>query len=175
MAIVAFLVLIAVVQLFGAGGGGNTLSDRFADGRTVPGLAPGLSLPPLPTSISELARTAVARLAGGQQAPALTPVAQNETLRVEITRLTPTEQGLRITGEVSNIGKDAMVVSLSQFHFIDEQGTKYATENGAGTTLGPGQRAPLDLTLPLTQPRQLSLEVEVPGQPLLTMTLVQSQ
>lgn len=174
VAIVAFMVLLVVLQAYRNQGRAQPLTDRFASGRPSPASG-GLSLPPLPSALAGLASTAVARLAGGHAVAALTPVAQNAALRVEIAPLEPVAQGLRIKGQALNVGTNALQLSLGNFRFVDDRGTVYTTENSAATTLTPGQRVPLDLTLPITQTQQLSLEVEMEGQPKINMILLQAK
>lgn len=180
--VVAFIVLLLIVQNTRTRTTqGRPLTQQFAARQPAPDAATsapetgsGFSLPPLPAGAANLARTAVSRLAGGEQIAALTPMAEAGSLRVEIPQLNPTANGLQISGNVINVGTTALEVSLKSFRFTDETGTVFAAENGASTTLNPGQRAPLDLTLPITNPRQLTLEVELPNQPKLNLILLQA-
>ena len=48
----------------------------------------------------------------------------------------------------------------------------YAAEQDAGTTLQPGQRVPLDLVLPIADPSQLILDVELEDEAPLRMVLL---
>ena len=121
-----------------------------------------------------MARTAAARIRTGSPGPALTPVAQGTDLRLEITGIRKTASGLRITGVATNVGAQQLPVTLAAFRFSDDTGTVYAPESAAATTLDPGQRAPLDLTLPVEDPRQLTLDVRLEGQPPLRMVLIHS-
>ncbi|GAC1383698.1 MAG: hypothetical protein NVSMB42_00690 [Herpetosiphon sp.] len=170
-----FVVLVVLVQLLR---GGSTqpsaLGQHFAANPPEAGSG-DISLPVMPSAVAERARNAVAKLAGGKQAPALTPVATSGSLRVQITNLQAVGKGLHIGGEVANVGTAPFTISLAQFRFLDERGTVYNAENSGSTSVAPGAHVPLDLTLPIASPRQLTLEVAAPGQPLLRMTLVQSQ
>jgi hypothetical protein len=101
-------------------------------------------------------------------------VAQNADLRIEISGIRRAPGGLRITGTATNSGQQPLPVSLAAFRFVDGTGTVYTAENAATTTLNPGQRAPLDLTLPIQDARQLTLDVQVKGAPPLHMVLIQA-
>ncbi|MBA3945375.1 MAG: hypothetical protein H0X37_12515 [Herpetosiphonaceae bacterium] len=160
-----------LVQAYRSRSNARPLAEHFA--AAPPSAATtGINLPPLPPNIAGFARTALAHLAGGEQAAALTPVAQNSAIQVTIKGLAPSEQGLHISGQIKNISTAALPISLSAFHFTDEQGTQYAASGGSSTTVAPGQSVPLDMTLPIPQPRQLTLRVEL-SQPPLTMVLIQ--
>jgi hypothetical protein len=177
VALAIFVGLLLLVQVFrGYSSGAERLEQQFAAERPVPGSGrvelP--ALPTLPASVSNLARTAAARIGAGSTGAALTPVAQSADLRVEIVGIRQALGGLQITGAATNTGQQPLPVSLADFRFTDGSGTVYAAENAAATTLEPGQRAPLDLTLPIQDPRQLTLEVQLAGQPPLQMVLIQS-
>ncbi len=66
-----------------------------------------------------------------------------------------------------------MTLSLGAFRFTDGSGMVYASENDTGTSLQPGQRVPLDLLLPIAEPRQLILDLELAGEAPLRMVLLQ--
>ncbi len=173
-AVAIFVGLLVLLQIFGgAGSGARPLTQQFAAKPPESGSGQ-LPLPPLPSSVSDLARTAAARIGRGAVGAALTPVAQSADLRVEITGIRQAAGGLRITGAATNTGKRPLPVSLGAFRFVDGTGTVYAAESAAATTLDPGQRAPLDLTLPIRDARQLTLDVQVEGAPPLHMVLVQT-
>lgn len=172
MGVIAFIVVLLLVQAYRNRSTARPLSEHFAAAPPSASTT-GINLPPLPPNIAGLARTALARLAGGQAAAALTPVAQNAAIQVTITGLAPSGQGLHISGEIKNVSAAALPISLSAFHFTDEQGTQYAASGGGSTMVAPGQRVPLDMTLPIPQPHQLTLRVELPQQPPLTMVLIQ--
>lgn len=150
------------------------LSQQFVPRPTVPGDT-DWTLPALPSELAQQARTALARLTSGEAARPVTSRADNGLVEVAITQLQGVPQGLQIKGEARNIGAAPFAVSLTDFRFTDGQGVEYAADQGVSTTLQPGQRAPLDLTLPITRPQQLSLLVQLPNQAPLTMTLVQTQ
>ena len=173
VAIAIFVGLLLAVQLFRDRVPDDTsLVQQFAARRPDPAVD-GQVLPPLPSSVAGLARTTIARIGRGSAAPALTPVAEQGSLRVEIASLRKVDAGLRITGRVTNIGQAPVAVSLAPFRFSDGAGTVYAADNAAATTLQPGQQAPLDLTLPIEAPRQLVLDVQLEGQPPIRMVLMQ--
>jgi hypothetical protein len=175
VAIVIFAVLLIAVQMFrDRAPGTSALQEQFAAQPTPAGLSP-IELPPLPEDIAGIARTALERLRAGAAAPALTPVAQSERLRVEIAGMEQVEAGLQITGSITNAGTDPLPVSLGAFQFTDGTGTTYAAQSDAATTLAPGQRAPLDLTLPIQHPDQLTLRVQLEAETPIEMVLLQPQ
>ena len=173
-AIIIFVGLLLALQLFrGQGPAGRRLEEQFA--ARPPAAGSGrLVLPPLPSSVAGLARTAAARIGAGGSAVALTPVAQGANLRVDIARIKATAGGLRITGAATNIGAQPLPVSLAAFRFRDGSGTLYTPESDAGTTLEAGGRVPLDLVLPIKDPSQLILDVVLEGEPPLRMILLQT-
>ena len=174
VAVAIFVGLLAVLQLFrGRVPQARPLQQHFAADPPAAG-AGRLVLPPLPSSVAGLARTAAARIGAGATGAALTPVAQASSLRVEITGIRRAAAGLRITGVAANTGSSPLPISLAAFRFTDERGMVYAAESNATTTLAPGQRAPLELTLPVRDARQLALEVQLDGQPPLRMVLIQT-
>ena len=173
VAIVIFLLLLLLLQLDrGGAGAGRPLQQQFA--ASPPRAGTGrLVLPPLPSSVAGLARTAAARISSGGRAVALTPVAESSRLRVEITGIRAAEGGLRITGYATNTSAEALTLSLGAFRFTDGSGMVYASENDTGTSLQPGQRLPLDLLLPIAEPRQLILDLELAREAPLRMVLLQ--
>lgn len=172
--VLVFGVLLLLLQLArGSTPAARPLSQQFA--AQPPSSAGGkIVLPPLPSSVAGLARTAMARISRGATGTALTPVAQSAELRVEISGIQRTPQGLHIAGAVTNIGGRPLPVSLEAFRFTDGSGTVYAADNATATTLAPGQRAPLDLTLPITDLRQLTLDVQPDTGPAIHMVLIQA-
>jgi hypothetical protein len=170
---VIFIGLLIALQLFRGGmPSARPLEQQFAASPPAPG-AGRLVLPPLPSSVADLARTAAARIGAGSRAAALTPVAESSRLRVEISGINAANGGLHITGYAFNTGAEPLVLSLADFRFTDGSGMVYAAENDAGSTLQPGQRVPLDLQLPIADSRQLILDVELTGEPPLRMVLLQ--
>ncbi|CAA9216416.1 MAG: hypothetical protein AVDCRST_MAG26-332 [uncultured Chloroflexia bacterium] len=173
VAIVIFVGLLLLLHLGRGGtGAGRPLEQHFAAGRPEPRQGQ-LTLPPLPSSVAGMARTAAARIAGGRGGPALTPVAEGSSLRVEITNIRRQAAGLQIKGLVANTGSQPLPVSLGEFRFTDGTGTVYTAESAASTLLQPGQRAPLDLTLPIANTGDLTLDVQVEGEAPLRMVLIQ--
>lgn len=175
VAVVIFVVLLGVVQVFRGRTEGTSGLQRQFGAQPAPEGDGGIELPPLPENIAGMARTAMAQLQAGGAAPALTPVAQSKRLRVEITGLQQVEAGLKISGSIINAGAQPLPVSLSAFHFTDGSGTTYTAQGDATTTLEPGQRAPLDLTLPIQGAQQLTLNVQLEGETPIQMVLLQQQ
>lgn len=173
-AVGAFAALLILVQLFRNGmPTARPLQQQFA--AKAPAAGSGqVELPALPSSVSELARTTAARIGAGSTGQALTAVAEGGELRVEISGIRNAEGGLQVKGMATNVGQRPLPVSLAAFRFTDGTGTVYAPQNDASTTLAPGQRAPLDLTLPIQDPRQLTLDVQPEGGQALHMVLIQT-
>lgn len=173
IATLIFVLLIAVVQLAGRTQP-QRLQQTFA--AAPPEANAGqIALPPVPTNLVGLARTAAARIGAGQSSQPLTRSGQSETLRVQIDSITPDGENLRLTGNVANIGSAPVAVSLDSFKFIDGSGTSYASSGSPATTLEPRQQAPLDLRLPIKDPTQLRLDVEQPGQTKIELVLINSE
>lgn len=171
-ALLIFLGLLVVLQFFRAPSG-RRLEEQFAARPPAQGAA-GLALPPLPSRVAGLARTAVARLGAGQASQALTSVAQSPRVRVDVDAIKPVTGGLQISGAATNTGSEPLPVSLEAFRFTDAAGIVYVAEGATQTILQPGQRVPLDLTLPIAEPGQLILNVVLPGEPPLQMILLQT-
>jgi len=178
LAVAIFAALLLLLQLLrGSTPAVRPLEEQFAARPPEAGGgdsgAGNVELPPLPSVVGNLARTAAARIGRGSTAGALTPVAQSAELRIEITGLRRSGTGLQITGGATNTGTGSLAISLADFRFTDETGTVYAAQTAAETTLEPGQRAPLELTIPVPNPKQLVLDVEVQGAPPIRMILLQ--
>jgi len=171
-ALLIFLGLLVLLQFFREPSS-RRLEEQFAARPPAQGAA-GLALPPLPSGVAGLARTAIARLGAGQPSRALTPIAQSSKVRVDITAIKPVTGGLEISGAATNTGSEPLPVSLAAFRFTDAAGTVYVAEGATQTILQPGQRVPLDLTLPIAEPGQLILDVVLPGEPPLHMILLQT-
>jgi hypothetical protein len=171
-ALLIFVALLVALQFFRTPTN-QGLEEQFAARPPAPG-AGQLALPPLPSAVADLARTAIERLRGGERGPVLTPVASSASLRVEIDAIEPVSGGYRVTGAATNTGTRSMALSLSAFRFTDAAGTLYVAEGAPETRLRVGQSVPLDMTLPIADPGQLILEVEVDGEEPLRMILLQS-
>jgi hypothetical protein len=171
IAVLAFVVLIAIMQMVTRNTQQRPLDQHFAASRPAPD-AGQIPFPAIPTNIAGLARTTTARLLGGQAVTPLNTADQNESLRVEINTVQQEGEQLRLDGSVTNIGRTPVDVSLDAFRFIDEHQTVYASSGSPATTLQPGQQAPLNLTLPLLNPHQLQLEVSQPGLTPLRLVLI---
>lgn len=165
-----FVVLIAIVQIVGRTQP-QQLQQTFA--AAPPDANAGeIPLPPVPTDLVGLARTAAARISAGQAGTPLTQVGRNETLEVRIDSIQPEGENLRLAGSVTNIGSAPVSISLDSFKFVDGSGTSYASSGSPASTLEPRQQAPLDITLPINNPQQLTLQVEPPGQGSFELVLI---
>jgi hypothetical protein len=170
LALVIFVVLVLLVQQVSQRQTTRPLQEHFA--ASSPASDEELQFPPVPTQLVPLVQTTTALISGGQAAPALTPVAQTDTLRIEIDQIASEEEGLRITGNVINISPNPVDVSLDAFRFIDADNGVYVSSGSPTTTLQPGQQAPIDLQLPITDPTGLQLEITLPDQPPIEMILL---
>lgn len=167
-----FLALIVVIQVMSRQTGSESALQRhFAASSPAPGTGQ-LPLPAVPTALLERARTAVAQLVGGQAGQPLTTAGHNQALRVEITALEPQDGHLRVRGTVTNISPAPLQLSLDAFKFSDEHGTTYASNGSPATALPPQQPVPLDITLPVDQPRFLRLQITYPGLETIDMVLI---
>lgn len=170
IAIVIFVVLLVIMRVMG-GQQADVLRQTFA--AAPPAANAGeITLPPVPTGIANLARTATARILGGQATAPLSQRGENGALRVAIETIQPEANELRVLGSVTNISSAPVDVSLDAFKFIDETSTVYAITGSPAATIQPGQTAPLDIKLPINNPRQLKLSVEQPGQPPIEIVLL---
>ncbi len=174
---VAALVLIVVTSSGRFFGGNDALKQRFAPQPTVPGAEQTASAAQpdwlqLPESAKELIRQAQAKLGQGQNAPVLTPIAQSARLEVEVREVRPTNNGVQVVGQVTNISTAAIDVPVSAFQFRDSVGNVYASSATTTTRLEVGASTPLDLGVPLAPGRGLSLIVRFAPDPPIEQTLI---
>ncbi|MCG8348340.1 MAG: hypothetical protein MI924_11240 [Chloroflexales bacterium] len=144
------------------------LQQHFASqpAAASPDLAlPQLDLSSLPSEIQSVAQNVQRQLGMGQSVPALTPVAQNQRLRVEVSAVQLTAEGVRISGTVTNISTTDLQVPIQAFELRDSTGTLYATSGNAQVRLAPGTDTPLDLTIPMPEGRGLMLRLNFPPDP----------
>lgn len=170
IAVVIFGVLLILLRIVG-GQQSQVLQQTFAAAPPNPD-AGQIRLPPVPTGLANLARTATARMLGGQATAPLSQTDDNGLIRVQIDRMQPQNGALTITGAVTNISAATVDVTLDAFKFIDETGTVYASSGNPAQPIQAGQQAPLSITLPIANPQQLRLDVEQPGQPKIELTLL---
>lgn len=170
LAVVAFVVLIVLVQLVGRQEP-TKLQERFA-ATPASGQSGSLPLPPVPTNVVNFARTATARLLSGLSTAPVVSTGDNGIVRVEIASITPVDQGLKLAGTVTNISSGPVAVSLDAFKFTDASGTTYASSGSPSAELPAGQRTPIEITLPIGDPQHLALAVELPNQPRFEVVLL---
>lgn len=108
--------------------------------------------------------------ASGSASPATPtgpPVATIETpqLRVIVDNLTVGVTNTLVIGRVFNISSNEITVPISAFELQDDQGSSYVPGGGATATLKPGESTLLELGLPITDERKLSLLVTFPPDP----------
>jgi hypothetical protein len=138
-----------------------------------PSLAlPQLDLSSLPPEIQSVAQNVQRQLGMGQSVPALTPVAQNQRLRVEVSAVQLTADGVRISGTVTNISTTELQVPIQAFELRDSAGILYATSGNAQVRLAPGANTPLDLTIPMPAGRGLMLRLNFPPDPPIEQVLL---
>lgn len=145
----------------------QALSQHFAAQPTPTGLDPGFSLPQLdltglPPGLQDAARRLRDQLGLGQPGTPLEPTAITPRLRIEVRELAPSEGGLIVRGEVSNISQADVQVPISAFELRDSAGASYIAGGGASATLRPGESTPLELTVPLPPGRGLLLVTNFP-------------
>lgn len=87
---------------------------------------------------------------------------QTPRLRVEIFALELADGGVKVVGEVRNIGAEKLTVPISVFLLRDATGTEYAAGGSAKAELEPGASTPLELTVPVPPGKPLTLTVELP-------------
>lgn len=175
-------VLVAVVLIMISNSGGlvgsnEALQQRFAPQPTIPGAAETASAAQtnwgeIPVGIQEFIRGAQENLQQGQSAPVLTPVAQSARLKVTVKELVPSEAGVRVVGEVSNISPAPLDVPVNAFQFRDSTGNVYASSASGTTRIEVGASAPLDLNVPLEEGRALYLVVRFSPDPPLEQMLI---
>lgn len=171
---------LAIIVLTSSGrffGGNDALKQRFAPQPTVPGADQTASAAQpdwfqLPESAKEMIRQAQEKLGQGQNAPVLTPVAQSARLKVEVHEVRPTNNGVQVVGQVTNISSAAIDVPVSAFQFRDSAGNVYASSATTTTHLEAGASTPLDLGVPLAPGRGLSLIVRFSPDPPIEQSLI---
>lgn len=173
------LLLIAISTR--AGGGINTpaLQQRFAPKPTDPSAPtaesfqlPSVNLPSLPPSVQQVITAARDRLAGGESAPALTPMASGPRARVEVRQVKRAGEQLQVSGTIANTTSAPLTIPPGAFSFRDSQGVLYATSGSGSATLQPGQSTSFDLGVPVPPERGLTLILILPPDPPLEQMLV---
>lgn len=155
------------------------LQQHFARQPTAALPLPGIQLPKLdighvPPEVRQAVESVQQQLGLGQSVPALTPVAQSPRVRVEIATLQQHADGLQIVGEVMNISSTEIDVPISAFELRDNLGATYVAGGGASVRLAPGERTPLDLTVPVPEGRGVLLTLTLPPDPPVTQVLLVS-
>lgn len=151
----------------------TALQRHFAAQPAAPGIMlPQLDMGNLAPDIQRRVDEMQQIMRRGQPAPALTPVVQNQRVRVEIHHIRRVAAGVQIQGQVTNVGSAAVTVPIRAFELQDNTGTSYTSADTASVPLGPGESTPLDLTVPLPEGRGLRLTVNLPPDPPLEQVLV---
>lgn len=145
----------------------EALRQAFAAQPTTTGISTGISLPSfdlsaLPADLQQQARDLLATLGAGNAGQPIEPTAETPRLRVEVSELRPTEGGLLVTGEVTNISQGEVTVPISAFELRDSTSASYIAGGGATATLRPGESTPLELTVPMPDGRGLILVTNLP-------------
>ncbi len=145
----------------------EALRQVFAAQPPPAGLAPGAVLPQLdlaalPADLQQSARDLLATLGAGGVGRPVQPAVETPRLRVEVRELRPSDEGLQVVGEVTNISQADLAVPISAFELRDSAGASYVAGGGASATLRPGEATPLELTVPLPEGRGLMLVTNLP-------------
>ncbi len=151
----------------------TALQRQFAAQPAAAGITlPRLDMGDLAPNIQRLADEAQHIMRRGQPVAALTPVAQNQRVRVEVLHIRRGAAGVQIQGQVTNVGPAVVTVPIHAFELKDNTGTSYTSADTASVQLGPGESTSLDLTVPLPEGRGLRLTVNLPPDPPLEQVLL---
>jgi hypothetical protein len=155
----------------------SALQQQFAPQPTVPGATPAPALPQfdlegVSPGVAETVQDLWQGLAGGGQMPALTPMAENKRLRVEVNAIQRQGNTVQLRGQITNISSAEVAVPLSAFILRDTRGTSYTAAAGRTVQLAPGESTPLDLTVPLPEDRGLTLMLNLPPDPAVEQILL---
>lgn len=147
--------------------GNEALRQVFAAQPPPAGIDPGAVLPQfdlaaLPADLQQTARDLLATLGAGGVGRPVQPAVETPRLRVEVRELRPSDEGLQVIGEVTNISQGDLAVPISAFELRDSAGGSYVAGGGASATLGPRESTPLELTVPLPEGRGLILVTNLP-------------
>jgi hypothetical protein len=145
----------------------EALRQVFAAQPPPAGIEPGVILPQfdldaLPADLQQSARDLLATLGAGGTGRPVEPAVETPRLRVEVGELRPSDEGLQVVGEVTNISQGDVAVPISAFELRDSAGASYVAGGGASATLKPGESTPLELTVPLPEGRGLILVTNLP-------------
>ncbi len=145
----------------------EALRQAFAVQPPPVGLDLGSALPSfdigsLPADLQQSARDLLAALGAGDAGRPVQPAVETPRLRVEVRELRPTDEGLQVLGEVTNISGGDLLVPISAFELRDSSGASYVAGGGASAILKPGESTPLELTVPLPPGRGLLLVTNLP-------------
>lgn len=165
-AIVA-LILIGLSSRGGFGVANEALRQQFSAQPTPAVPAPDfeppqLDIASLPPALQDAARELLASLKQGSAGRPVEPAVESASLRIEVRELRRTAAGLQIRGEVTNLSRRTLEVPISAFELRDSTGASYLAGGGASASLRPGQRTPLELTVPLPEGRGLLLITNLP-------------
>lgn len=177
--ILVALILIVVGTRVGGGGANPRLTQEFAPRPTDPNAPtpqpfelPKVELPDLPPDVQRSLTDLRSRLEGGETVPALTPVAANPQVRVEVQQVRRNGDKVQVDGSISNVASTTLSVPTTAFSFRDSAGITYAMTGSGTTTLTPGQSTKLNLSVPLPRERGLTLILNLPPEPPLEQVLV---
>lgn len=174
-------IVLALILIFIStrGGAGNqALSQHFAPQPTDPNAPspaplalPQVRLPGLPPDMQSTLTSIGARIAGGQSVPALTPVVSGPRIRVTIPQIKREGDRILVSGSVENLSDKPLAIPTNAFSFRDSAGVVYTT-SGDSSTLQPGQRVALNLSVSPPAERGLTLVVTLPPDPPLDQVLI---
>ncbi len=176
-AIVGLLLILVSTRTHLFSPGNAALSEYFAVQPTPTGFDPSFQLPQLelgslPPTLQKAAGELLARLQAGRAGQPVEPAVETQRLRVEVDALQRSDAGLQITGTVTNIGQDDLLVPISAFELRDSTGASYIAGGGGSATLRPGESTPLELTVPLPEGCGLLLITTLPPDPPVEQRLI---
>ncbi len=160
-------ILLILLSIWGHLAGTEALRQVFAAQPIPAGFNPQLTLPKfelgtLPTALQQPARNLLTNLGAGNSGQPVESFVTTPRLRVVVRELRPTEGGLLVVGEVTNISQGDVAAPISAFELRDSAGVSYIAGGGASATLKPGEHTPLELTVPLPTGRGLILITNLP-------------
>jgi hypothetical protein len=138
----------------------------------APWQLPQVRLPDLPPEIRQTVDGAWQRFVRGDQTVALTPVATNQRVRVEITSVQRANDQVQIKGTVTNSGSQPLPISTASFSFRDSTGQTYSVSGSGSVNLAAGQSTVLELSVPVPPERGIVLILNLPPDPPLEQTLL---
>jgi hypothetical protein len=149
----------------------GTFAPRPGDPTTADLPLPDLSLDSLPAQAQQAQATAVALLNLGQGAAPITPEVEGNGVRIVVDSLRREGEGIQVQGSITNTAGAARTIPAQALLFRDGSGQVYGGGTGSAT-LEPGQRAAIDMRVPIPEGSGLTLIFSLPPDPPLEMILL---